>query len=193
MLELRIKFVWLSSDFVWSLDLKDLLHKLWVHSQCFQSAGLKLLMTVPVGSLREHFEAATAWEWLLARVWSKVVPHGGLLGEAVSAGVTDQPLLEPPGVCATLSDHLEGCFGWFSLLNFFRFRMLTSLAFDHGFSGMISFGHFPKNLDLSTIGCWMLSSEPWNVKSPENRSDLLLPLLWRPGIFCRGNKFIFYG
>jgi hypothetical protein len=39
-----------------------------------------------------------------------MVSHGGLLGEAVAAGVTDQHLLEPIGKLATLPDHLEaGC------------------------------------------------------------------------------------
>ena len=51
-----------------SLNFENLFHKLWVHSHRLQFASLELLMTVPVGSLREHFEAAPTWKWLLARV-----------------------------------------------------------------------------------------------------------------------------
>ena len=150
-------------------------------------------MPVPIGGLGEHFEAATTWEGLLARVWSQMVSHGSLFGKAVPAGVTDQPLLEPPGVRATLPDHLEGGCSWFSLRNFFRFLILASFVFDHGFSGMVSLRHLPKNLDLSTIRCWTLSSGSWNIHSPENGSDLLLSLLWGPVIFCRRVQCVLTG
>lgn len=65
-------------------------------------------MTVPVGSLGEHFEAAPTWKWLLPGVGSQMVSHGGLFGKAMPTGVTDQPLLEPPSVLAAIPHHLVG-------------------------------------------------------------------------------------
>ena len=78
-------------------------------------------MTVPIGGLREHLEAASAREGSFARVRSQVVSHGRLLRKSVPASVADKPLLEPPGVSAALPDHLVGLMGWFILLNIFAF------------------------------------------------------------------------
>ena len=84
---------------------------------CLELAPLEVLMAIPVGGLREQFEAAPAWERFLSVVRSQVISHGSILLENLLAGVTNQPRLEPVCAPVTLPDNLEGGRFWFWLRN----------------------------------------------------------------------------
>ena len=101
------------------IDFKYLLNILRVNFLCLGLASLEFFVSIPVGGLREQFEAAPAWKRLLSVVRSQVNSHGNIFLENLLAGLTNQPRLEPFCALVTLPDHLVGGRFRFRLRNFF--------------------------------------------------------------------------
>jgi hypothetical protein len=86
-------------------------------------------MAIPVGTLRERFEAASAWKWFLSIVRSLVDSHRSQFHKNLTAGVANKPSLVPIGAPVTLSDHfIRGRF-WFWLINFFGMMIAGCFIF----------------------------------------------------------------